>query len=446
MTRPLIRAALTGAALLAALLLAASCGREAPVQQPGMIAVLSDPAGATILLDGEDQGTVTPDTLVNLDPGTYEVSVQLDGYQVAPFSQTATVTPLTVAQVALFTLSQTTLSVNSTPAGAAVFVDGEDSGQVTPAVLVGLEPGSVEISLVLDGYLVSPTTYSATVVEGEANAVPDETFTLRARHTVLLEGLSNVNCAGCPQMAENVHDFMQLPGFGLDRVLYLKYSMQYPWLGDPLYQHNTAENDARMFYYQDYQLGGIPVLIMAGAHITGTANNQTPTTSEIQAHVAPALAADPGYLIDVAADFSGTDVPVTVTLTALEDVSLAGRTLHVCLVQTLIEYEEAPGSEGETEFHNIFRDRADAVGSLVDMSADQTQTINATVVRDGSWNVDDLLVIAFVQDDNDKTISQAGSTALSATAPGHKFLNQAQTLAGSRPGRHSTNTSGGENR
>jgi hypothetical protein len=441
MTPRISRAVLLAAVLLIAAALLVSCGREAPVQQPGMIAVHSDPAGATIFLDGVDQGLVTPDTLVNLDPGTYEVSVELDGYQSQPLSQTATVTPLTVAPLPEFTLSQTSLLVTSSPEGASVFLNGIDTELTTPALLVGLDAGTAEISLQLPGYLVSPASFLATVVEGEANEVPGNTFSLRPVHTVLLEGLSNVNCAGCPEMADNVHDFMHRPGFGLDRVLYIKYSMQYPWIGDPLYQHNTAENDARMFYYQDYQLGGIPVLIMEGAQIFGTSNNETPTTDEIQAQVSPLLTGDPGFLVDVTADFTGTNVPVAVTLTAHADVTLADKNLVVVLVQTLIEFEEAPGSEGETEFHNIFRDRADSVDALVNLSEGQNQTINTTVLRDGSWNVDDLLVIAFVQDDSDKTIHQAGSSALTDAAPGHKFF----TAAGSGMVRPNPINTGGLN-
>ncbi len=423
----LLTVALTIAATLLATLLV-SCGREAPVQQPGMIGVFSDPAGASIFLDGVDMGLVTPDTLRDLEPGSYEVAVQLPGYQTSPTSQTATVQPLVVAPLPAFSLSRTSLAVTSTPAGAAVFLNGEDTGQTTPALLVGLDPGNAVISLQRDGFLVSPATYTAGVLEGQANEVPADTFRFRSRRTTLFEGMSNVSCAGCPEMAEDMHHFMASGEYDLDRVLYIKYSMFWPLNSDPLYQHNTPENDARMNYYLGFLSGGIPVLLSDGQWSFGSTYNETHTPESIRALAETSLAGDPGFLIDVDADFTGTTVPVTVTLTALDDVSLAGKTLVVSLVQALVEFDEAPGSEGETEFHNVFRDRADNVAALTDLGPGQTQEITTSVVRDGAWDVNDLLVIAFVQDDNDKTINQAGSTAASG-APGSAFL----TTGGKNP-------------
>ena len=50
----------------------------------GNIIVRSTPTGAAIFLDGVDQNTVTPDTLRNLDPGTYEVTVELTDHDPDP--------------------------------------------------------------------------------------------------------------------------------------------------------------------------------------------------------------------------------------------------------------------------------------------------------------------------------------------------------------------------
>lgn len=409
-------------ALLAVAGMAASCGREAPVYQPGNIAVTSTPPGAAIYLDGQDTGLLTPATLEGLVPDNYVVSVALEGYLVQPTDQTAIVSPLRTTQVPDFALSQTSLVVTSTPEGAAIFLDGEDTGQITPATLVGVPGGSVEVSLVLPGYLVSPSSFTATVIEGEANEIPGDTFALRSARTVLFEGFSNVACLGCPQMATNMEELMHMPEYGLDRVLYVKYSMQWPSAQDPFYVHNTTENNARMNYYLNDLIAGIPVLAMEGVKITGTSANETPLASEIIPQVETNLALDPGFLIDVTGDFTGTSVPVTVSLTALDDVALAGKTLAVVLVQTFVYDEEVTDVEGGHEFHYLFRDRADSVDALTDLAAGQTQVINTTVLRD-AWDLETLLVIAFVQDDSDKTILQAGSTGLNLATPASLFVD-----------------------
>jgi len=161
---------------------------------------------------------------------------------------------------------------------------------------------------------------------------------------------------------------------------------------------------------------------MLGNMVTGSSANNTPNADEIADLLENgALAIDPGFLIDVSADFSSTNIPVTVTLTAVQDVDLTGKTLFVALAQTLVEYDEAPGSEGETEFHNLFRDRADSVDDLTYLTAGDTQVVNTTLVRD-NWDLNTMLVIAFVQDDSGHSILQAGSTALTEAAAASQFF------------------------
>jgi hypothetical protein len=423
MIRIALRRVMPALALAYAILAAGGCGHEAPVYQPGSIFVTSEPAGATILLDGQETALVTPDTLTGLEPGSYLISVDLAGYPVSPAVRTVTVSPLRTSTPGTFALSQTTLSVTSDPPGASIIIDGEATGEVTPAILVGsFDEGHTHVSLELEGYLVTPEVFTVMIEEGEANEVPADTFTLRSRHTVLFEGFSNVACQGCPDMAENMENVKHRDGYGSDRVLYVKYSMSWPSSTDPFYQHNIPENTDRLNYYFNDLISGIPVLEMEGVKVTGSAANSTPTPDEIVAYASTALERDPGFLLDVSADFSGTSVPVEVTITALEDVSLAGKTLAVVLVQTYVHDEDVSDVEGGHEFHDLFRDRADNVDALLDLSAEQTQTISTTVER-LDWDLDTMQVIAFVQDDADKSILQAGSTGQTQEAPAHLFHN-----------------------
>jgi hypothetical protein len=421
-------------AVLGMFFMLASCGREAPVYQPGNILVTSTPPGATIYLDGVETDLVTPATLEGLAPDNYVISVELEGFLVDPVAQTAVVSPLRTTELGAFNLSATSLAVTSSPEGAAIFLDGEDTGQVTPATLVGVPEGNVEITLALPGYLVSPTAFTASVIAGQANQVPEDTFVLRATHTVLFEGFSNVSCLGCGDLAINMDALMHRPGYELDKALYIKYSTFWPAVNDPHYQYNQSENSARITYYQNDLAAGIPMLTLEGVKITGSSSANTPTTDEAADYFDATWPTQPGFLIDLDADFSGSNIPVTVTLTALDDVTLADKVLHVVLVQTLIEYDEAPGSEGETEFHYVFRDAADAVDALTDLTAGNIQTITTSLVRDLSWEEDRMVAIAFIQDDADKSILQAGSTGLTETARAALFTsdnpNRSQTTSG----------------
>ena len=105
----------------------------APVVVPGQIAIDSTPQGAQVQLDGKtDPSWVTPFTLSGLNAGQHTVTVSKPGYS----SDTRTVAVASGSKAFVVThLAQlmATLSVTSTPAGANIYIDGRDTGKLTPA-------------------------------------------------------------------------------------------------------------------------------------------------------------------------------------------------------------------------------------------------------------------------------------------------------------------------
>ncbi len=423
--------------LMTVLLLVSSCGRVAPTVEPGSITITSTPSGATIFFDGEDTGEITPFVFSELIPDLYVVAVEMEGF-FAPDSETLNLGPAdhVTQNFALSSDAPTQLLVTSNPAGAAIFMDGNDTGEVTPATISGLEAGDVTVSLNLDGRYVSPAGYTVTIVEHETTELPIDTFIFRSKKTVMVEGFSNVDCAGCPELATNVEALMHLDGYELDRVLYCKFSMFWPSALDPHYRQNIDENNARKDYYISDLGGGIPMMTIEGSRVTGSGPNNTPTASEMATMIDVVLDQVPGFLIDITADFSNTTVPLSATVTAMEDVDLTGHTLYIALVQDFLEYEEAPGNQGETEFHWLFRDRVDTLPTLGAMTTGQTVTFDETVNRD-DWDLDTLHVIAFVQNDVTRAILQAGISTTAAPSPAALFLDDntlnRPTAGGNRP-------------
>jgi PEGA domain len=407
------------------LILTASCGREAPHYEPGTISVTSDPEGATIILDGQDTGEVTPFLFVDMPANRYVISVVLENSFPNPTSSTVDLHPLEEI-TRNFEFSSQALTITSSPSGAAIYLDGENSGEVTPATIFRREPGEVDVHLVKEGMYISPSNFTATIVENEVFEVPPETFTLRSKKTVMMEGFSNVNCQGCPEMAADVYTVMHQDGFGLDQVLYCKFSMFWPNFQDPHYLANPDENLLRYEYYQ--QPSFIPMLTIDGVEAPGP-----PTALELEPLLRVSLLEEPGFLIDVAADFTNFDVPVTVTLTAMEDVTISDCTLFIALVQSFLEYDTAPGSEGETEFHWLFRDQVDVLPSLdVSLTSGQTVVFNKNLVR-GDWDLDTMHVLAFAQENTTRAVLQAGITSTTAHAAASHFIVD-NTTTRSKPG------------
>ncbi len=136
------------------------------IPQTGSISITSTPEGAAIALDGNDTGSVTPFTLGNLVPGDHTVAVSLEGYNPASMTVTVTAGETAPADFQLVAIPQTgSISVTSTPEGAAIALDGNDTGSVTPFTFGNLVPGDHTVAVTLEGY--NSSSMSVTVIAGE---------------------------------------------------------------------------------------------------------------------------------------------------------------------------------------------------------------------------------------------------------------------------------------
>jgi eukaryotic-like serine/threonine-protein kinase len=125
---------------------------------PGQLTVNSTPGGAQVTLDGRtDPNWVTPYDLTGLAPGEHTVGVNKTGY--APETRTVEVDSgsksFLVVQLAQLSA---TVSINSEPTGAAVYLDGKDTGRVTPAQLSVDRPGNHTVVVKKQGYLEETLT------------------------------------------------------------------------------------------------------------------------------------------------------------------------------------------------------------------------------------------------------------------------------------------------
>ncbi len=390
----------------------------------GELLVTSTPAGAAITLDGAATGEVTPYSF-HVAAGTHTVSVALEGYTAFPVERTVDL-PYEGQVEAVFILSQQTgsLSVTSSPGGAAIWIDGANTGQTTPHTFSGLPAGSYLVTVALAGYSPAPVDRTVNVYEGQT-ATADFTLTLLAvPRIVLMEGFSNVYCSGCPAFSANVHSLLQGDGYGPDHVVYLKWVGDVPSPADPFYWDARTDMRARMAYYDANGSFNHPTLFVDGTLAGGygtppdIAGMQTWVTND---------AGDADFLLEVsAADLTGLTIDATVHLVAPQAVNLAGHVLNVVLI-----YEEvttAAAYQGIRVFHDVVRDHVIAAADLGNLAAGTHDFPVTLIDPDPSANPFTLLtpngkaVVAFVQR-TDRLVVQAGSTmtesrtARSASSP-----------------------------
>jgi eukaryotic-like serine/threonine-protein kinase len=132
---------------------------------PGQLNINSTPEGAEVRIDGRsDPSWITPFNLAGLSPGQHSVTVARAGY--APESRTIDVASgsklFLVIQLAQITAA---VAISSQPAGAQIFIDGKDTGRVTPAQISVDKPGAHTVLVRKQGYLEQ--TSSANLQAGQ---------------------------------------------------------------------------------------------------------------------------------------------------------------------------------------------------------------------------------------------------------------------------------------
>jgi hypothetical protein len=130
---------------------------SAPPAVPGQMTIDSTPQGAQVQVDGRtDPSWVTPFALTGLGAGPHSITVSKPGYS----TDTRTVNVASGSKAFVTThlsLLMATLAVSSSPAAANVYIDGKDTGKLTPAQ-VPVDKGQHVVLVRKSGYIDQTTS------------------------------------------------------------------------------------------------------------------------------------------------------------------------------------------------------------------------------------------------------------------------------------------------
>lgn len=128
--------------------------REEIIDVPtGTLHITSDPQGARIYREGEDEG-ITPATLARVPAGNCSLILSYPGYHNATLSLSVVAretVDISTHLVERAGASTGILVVDSTPPGAIVTLDGNERG-TTPCNIENLTPGTTTLQVFLEGY------------------------------------------------------------------------------------------------------------------------------------------------------------------------------------------------------------------------------------------------------------------------------------------------------
>ena len=204
------------------------------------------------------------------------------------------------------------------------------------------------------------------------------------------ESFTSSTCGPCAPFNTNV--FNPFMDSHPDDIAVLKYQMSWPAPGDPYY---TDEGGVRRGYYG---VSFVPDLYTGG--------NQTATNSSAVNSAYDYETSKPAFFeMTSSLSVSGDNVYVDVNIMPFISVDMK---VNIAVVE--VETTENTGNNGETSFeHVMMKMLPDADGTAVSFEAGTNTEINemfdmsSTNVED----MDDLMVVVFVQDDATKQIMQA---------------------------------------
>jgi hypothetical protein len=280
-----------------------------------------------------------------------------------------------------------------------------DGGEIHTSALTGLSIGSLESYEFTCTDLMNPPIgeHSLVVWLQTVNGVPDDNLENNSlEKTVskvcysiarkpLYEEFTSSTCAPCASFNTS---FVPWCNNNENDISLLKYQMNWPGSGDPYY---TEEGGVRRDYYG---VSWVPWLVCNGKFVDTD-------VSAVQAAFDDETSRIGMMDIEVTHHLAGHII--TVNAAVLPFTNIPGCHLFIAVAEKVTHNNVA--SNGETSFEHVMMKMVpDADGIAVDLvdrtPFTYTNTIDLTGTNVEEWN--DLMVVAWVQDDNSKDVYQSG--------------------------------------
>lgn len=212
----------------------------------------------------------------------------------------------------------------------------------------------------------------------------------------LMEGFTGANCGPCAEWWPGIDQYISSHE---EVFIPLKYHVAIPTT-EPMFEQNPTMNNGRRNYYG---VNSVPQLIINGAFF-----NQT-----VEMLVDPVVNKKfSPYLITVSQ--TNTSDKINAIVKVKSNVELSGKKLRVVLVEWKVNYA---GTNGETEHHWVARDMLPTIeGTDIAVAANTEQTYNFAFNKKSEYDMHQMYVVAFIQDDATKEVLQAGTNLLDITS------------------------------
>ena len=227
----------------------------------------------------------------------------------------------------------------------------------------------------------------------------------QVQRLVLVEEFTQASCGPCASQNPAFNATLA-PNLGV-KVAAIKYQTNWPGV-DPMNVQTQSWVGPRVSYYA---VNGVPDAIMDGNVYQGAPSGVT------QSGIDTRYAVSSPFQLDLTHTMSNDfdSIYISVNITAAQAFTSNGALkLHVALIEKEIIFASAPGSNGETVFHDVMRQMIpNASGTTLTgtwANSDNASYTFAVAKPTYIYDVNQLQVVAFIQSDGNKEIHQAAIT------------------------------------
>jgi hypothetical protein len=238
-------------------------------------------------------------------------------------------------------------------------------------------------------------------------AVAPKTVGAQSQRLILVEEFTQASCGPC---AAANPQFNALLNANPTKVISLKHQVNWPGV-DPMNAQYPSVS-SRVSYYN---INSVPYALMdgvaaSGMSYTGYPNNLTQGDINSEYTVPSPFTIDVQHTLNANMD----SIFITVHVTATQAYTAPANyvRLHTNLIEKHIHFTTAPGSNGEKDFYNVVR-------KMIPTTIGQALAGNWTVGQDTTftypipvpsyiYDVTQLAVVCFIQNNGTKVVEQAG--------------------------------------
>lgn len=221
-----------------------------------------------------------------------------------------------------------------------------------------------------------------------------------ADKVVLLEDFANVSCVPCVTSNQIIESLLN--GAYANKIAVVKFPTNFPSPNDPFYLSNSSICNARMSYYN--------IIFAPTIIVDGTLRPSATDSVKVKEKIDERLMVTAPFSIIVEKSFQDSSLIVNINVRAvnLAGINLDDLVLNTIITENDIEFDEAPGSNGEKVFYNVLRkilptDNGISFTALSDTTLEWQTDLLST------WNPDNLHVVTFIQNVQTKEVLQAGA-------------------------------------